>query len=191
MKRSSFLRKIATLGVALAATVAAIGTTVGEASAWSYQLNSGQGGNITLPTVAVGDLVMPSGGTRFTLYSDTGPIAYRSPASTGAQTVNARYSVQKWNGSAWINVASSPLLTGQIGAVQTGVQFTRAYLQPIEARGYFRLTWGFDWYNASGTRIGSAFGTSNLTSDHVCVTRIRLCQSSAGFVQTGLNNSTW
>ncbi len=74
---------------------------------------------------------------------------------------------------------------------QTSVIFSPPYLQPTTARGLFRVTTDLRWYNSAGTIIGIALVTSNSTIDHACVTPVRACRSYAGYVQTGLNNSTW
>lgn len=177
-------RKFATAMVALAATAGILSVSTPSASAWSYSPVSGTRGGVAVPNVFVGDL-NHSGLTKFTLYSSTGPTVYRSAASSGTQVVAARYAVQQWSGSTWVTVKQSPLMTGQIGAAQSGVTFVAAYLQPDMARGYFRLVWGFDWKTTSGTLLGSSFVVPTLTTDHRCVTPVRLCSSQAGYVRTG------
>ena len=134
MNRTPLFRKVIVACAAAVSLGAAVMPST-QTSAWSYDAPSGSRGNVSLPTIYVGDLLMPSGYTQFTLYSNTGPTAYRSPAASGVQTVRARYRVEYWNGAAWTVTTQSPLLTGQIGSSQTGVVFTGAYLQPTIARG--------------------------------------------------------
>lgn len=190
MNRKPFLSKIAALLLSVAAAIGAMTAAAAPASAWTYQPVSGSLGNVSLPTVNVGDLY--SGGyTKFTFYSNTGPIAYRSPASPGTQVVKAKYSVEQWYNNRWVTVSWSSLLTGQIGSTQTGVQFQSLYLEPSNARGYFRVTWAFDWYTPQGTLLGSTYVLANQTTDHTCVTTARWCQVQPDYVRTGgyLTNS--
>lgn len=183
MIKKSLFHTIAALTLTLATTVGMLGVAAPSASAWQYSQPYRQG-TVTLPTVYVADLIQPAGNVAFTLMSNTGPVAYRSPATTGVQTVNSRYYVQIWTTGGWANSAHSPLMTGQLNSGLSTVTFPRAYLQPLQTRGYFRVTWAFDWYS-NGSLIGSTSVVSHLTSDHVCVTQSRLCQSSAGYVRTG------
>jgi hypothetical protein len=176
---------------ALVFALASIFVTAQGAFAWSYGVGTGTRGNVSLPTIYVGDLIMPSGITAFTLYGNTGPIVGRNPASTGDQTAGAKYFVEQFDGAKWVIVAQSPLLSGQIRAGQTGIQLPAPYLQPFAARGYFRFRWQFAWTTSTGTALGSTDVVSNLVGDHVCVTKIRLCQPYAGYVRTGLNRTSW
>jgi len=182
-----------TLVVLLALVVLFVSVPLDQAFAFSYTPVSGTIGNVSVPTIYVGDLttscaiiydyrVCPP---VFTLYAETGPIAYRSPGSSGSQIVYAKYLVDQWDGSKWVTIAVSDLLRGQIGANQTSLRFAAPYMPLQVARGYFRFTWAFDWYTKDGALLGSTYIHSNLASDHVCVTPIRLCQSYNGYVRTG------
>ena len=164
---------------------------VSKAHAWTYGASTGRPGSVILPTIYVGDLLMPWGLRQFTLYGSTGPLAYRSPATTGAQAVAARYVVEKWNGSAWVMTTQTGVLTGTIAAGQRAYRFAAPYIQPVASRGYFRITYIFAW-SANGVGLGGTSVMGNLTSDHVCVTPYRLCQSYAGFFRTGgQGTGTW
>jgi hypothetical protein len=166
---------------------------VGRAQAFAYTTITGKIGSVTPSTIYVGDLVttcVPIYNTtvcphNFTLYGNVGPTVSRSPASSGNQIVQAIYVVEKWDGSKWVPIAKTNVLQGQILATQTKVQFVAPYMQLQVAQGYFRLTWLFSWLTPTGTLLGSTIITSNLKTDHVCVTNARLCQSFDGFVQTG------
>jgi hypothetical protein len=173
------------LMVALALIVLFVSLPLDRAYAWSYKPVSGTRGNVSLPKIYVGDLYMPNGLTQFTLYGNTGPIVYRSAASTGIQIVKATYLVEKWDGFKWVIIKNSNLLQGQIGATQTYFQFAAPYIQPAIARGYLRFTWAFDWYATNGVVLGATYVQSSLATDHVCVTKVRLCQSYPGYFRTG------
>ena len=167
------------LGIAVLATDQA-------AFAWSYSATQGKAGGVALPKIFVDDLKMPDGPTRFTLLSDKGPIVYRSPAYSGAQIFVIIYYVEQWSGAKWVKVASSSPLMGQISATQTGVQFTvQPFLQPTVAKGYFRFGALVMWFTSGQVWLGNTIMVSNLSSDHVCVTKKRLCQSYPGYVWTG------
>ncbi len=161
-------------------------TTNQAAFAWSYSATQGKVGSVILPKILVDDRKMPDGPTRFTLLSDKGPIVYRSPAYSGAQIFVIIYYVEQWSGAKWVKVASSSPLMGQISATQTGVQFTvQPFLQPTVAKGYFRFGALIMWFTSGQVWLGNTNMVSNLVSDHVCVTKVRLCQSYAGYVWTG------
>jgi hypothetical protein len=153
--------------------------------AWSNIPQSGRTGQVILPTIYVGDLLMPAGYTAFTLFGDTGPTVMRTPGSTGAQIVRAIYVVEKWNGYSWVTLTSAGPISAQILSTQAGYRFAAPYIQPVIAKGTFRFSWIFGWYTPAGAQIGTTIMVSNLVSDHVCVTPKRPCKSSAGYFQTG------
>ena len=169
-------------------TVMVLAIGVQSASAWTFSGARGQVGSVTLPVVSVADLLMPSGYRAFTLLSNNGPVAYRSPATSGYQTVKARYTVKKFVDGAWYQATNSPLMSRTMATGQSAVRFPALYLQPGSARGYFRVTWAFDWHNANGSMVATTHVVSNQTSDHACVTPVRWCQSFAGYVRTGVAN---
>ncbi|MEJ7585722.1 MAG: hypothetical protein WKF43_16940 [Acidimicrobiales bacterium] len=184
-RRHRLLPKFAALAFVAVATVGAMAATATPASAWSYASVSGSPGGVAMPTVYVGDLIMPSGHRAFTVSSNPGAPAHRSPASTGTQIVQGVYLVQQWANSQWVTVKSSPVMTGRMYSNQSSVYFPPFYLQPSTARGYFRATWVFDWQNTAGTYLGSTYLVSGLATDHACVTPSRFCLSYAGYVRTG------
>ena len=149
----------------------------------------GQVGAVAVPVVQVTDLgdvagVIIPGLTALRFITETGPIAYRSPAFSGAQEVHAMYLLEQWSGSGWVIVVRSDVLVGVIGAAQSGVAFVRADLRPTVARGYWRLRWVFGWYSSAGL-VASALVTPDSTGDHVCLTTARRCEVGPGWVATG------
>lgn len=185
---SRIRRALAAVAVASTFAVGVMASAAGPVSAWVYENPVGSRGDVRVPTIYVGDLQipdMPLGYTQFTLYGDAPVSAYRSPAATGVQTVRARYVVQRWDGTDWVNTARSDVMTRQIGSQQTRARFPSPYLQPQVSRGYLRLTYAFAWSDANGRALGNTVVTSNSYTDHVCVTNARWCRSYDGFVRTG------
>jgi hypothetical protein len=185
----SRLKKILVLTLALVIMFSAL--PADNAYAWSVTRTVGQRGAVSIPQVSIADLYMPWGMTQFTLLTGTGPLVYRNPGSTGTQFVGGQYLMEKWNGSSWVVVARTQMFSRTIYTGQSSVRFPAMYMQPINARGSFRIVWIFTWMTASGTSLGSTRIQSSLVADHQCVTPIRLCRSYAGYFRTGLNNTTW
>lgn len=155
------------------------------ASAWSLKTVQGRPGSAIVSNIAVADLLMPAGYSAFTLLGETRPFAYRSPAFSGGQIIQALYVVQRWNGSAWVNVANSGLIRRQISSTQPGAYFPAPYIQPAISKGYFRLLYIFDYYTAAGVALGRSWVIPNLVTDHKCVTPKRPCAVAAGYFWTG------
>ena len=182
-KMVSNFSKVLMVAVALIILVSAFPT--GKASAWYYAPPIvGRPGGVSISPIYVGDLLMPTGVTAFTLYnsSNAGPIVSRSPAAGGPQTVGAIYSVEKWDGVRWVTVVKSAAIVRTISATQTNIRFPAAYLQPTSARGYFRVSWAFAWTSSTGVSLGAVVVNSDRINDHICVTPIRVCQPYAGYV---------
>lgn len=159
----------------LVATVLFGSFPVGKAHAWAYSVPTGRPGAAGAPTIYVGKL------PNLTLYSQTGPTAYRSPASPGAQTVMAVYTVQRWNGSTWAKVTQSGPFVRQISATQQYVNFPAAYILPTISNGSVRVVWSFVWGTSTGTQLGTLVLVPSLASDHVCL--IQRCVSVPGYFQ--------
>jgi hypothetical protein len=185
----SRLKKILVFALALVIMFSAL--PADNAYAWSVVRTVGQRGAVSIPRVSIADLYMPWGMTQFTLLTSYGPLVYRNPGSTGTQFVGGQYLMEKWNGSSWVVVARTQMFSRTIYTGQSSVRFPAMYMQPINARGSFRIVWIFTWMTASGTSLGSTRIQSSLVADHQCVTPIRLCRSYTGYFRTGLNNTTW
>ena len=181
-----------TLMVAVALILLFGSLPVDKAYAWSITPQSGKGGSVVLPQIHIGDQYMPYGQTQFTLYSQTGPVVYRSPAAAGAQTVSLVYVLETYVNGKWVFVTQSKVFNQQIGAAQVGTIFPALYVQPLVARGYFRLSYFVGWKDANGAGLGHSLVSSNLASDYKCVTTVRWCRTAPGWFQTGAYmENTW
>jgi hypothetical protein len=110
----------------------------------------------------------------------TGPMVYRSPATTATQKVGVQYILQRWNGSSW-SFQSQRTHTAFIPAGYNRVQMPRVDFLPNRG-GYFRLLLVVAWSNANETRgFGSRSFVYNHSGDYVCNTRFP-CQVGAGNV---------
>jgi hypothetical protein len=173
---------------AVAAVVLFSSFPVDKAHAWSYANVSGRPGAVSVPTVRFGDtLIQTSAGLIPMLRVDSNSkyiYAYRSPATSGDQTVMAAYTLQRWSGSSWVTIAQQGWLTGVIRAGQSYVAFPALNMVPSNfLRGYYyRVTWAVVWSTPTGTGLGGTMVVSNLATDHTCVTTRYLCTAYAGSV---------
>ena len=178
-------RRVVVLGALVATLVAG---TAGTAQAWSYDLAQGSAGSVSLPRINVSDTYLYVGGiavATLTIDSTIGPLVYRSPATTGAQDVYAVYSLQRWNGSAWATQAQGTA-SARIGAGYGSVRMPRASFMPTSGKGYYRVAWAFAWkVPGASANLGSGVLNANSTSDFACITPLRPCQVSAGYVRAG------
>jgi hypothetical protein len=162
---------------------------LGRAHAWSYAKLSSRPGAVIVPTVYISDLPAGNNILSLTLTNSsvsTGPVVYRSPATTGDQIILAAYGVEMWNGAGWVPFAYSPMgvLRLTIRANQSSVVFPNLYIQPpVMPAGYYRVTWSFVWGTTTGAALGSTNVVSNLTTDHVCGSTNRWCRAYVGYFQ--------
>lgn len=166
----------------------------GKAHAWTYMNRVARPGEVRVPTITVQDLRLSCTTDRngiticnyaYILSSPTGPVIYRSPASTGAQAVAAQYQMEQWDGSKWVAIKRQSF-SGQIGSLQNYYTFPAPYFSPVGAgRGIYRVTWAFAWSTTTAVSLGGVAVVPNLATDHACATIYRLCQTFPGYVQTG------
>jgi hypothetical protein len=191
--RGSVTKFQKTLIIAIALAVLFLSIPLEQAQAFYVGQAEGTVGKIVLPVIYAGDIhitcvkiyaatVCPP---VFTLYAQTGPVLYRSPAFAGSQIVQGMYVVEQWDGSKWLPIAQSNLLQAQIGATKEKVSLAQPYMPLTVGQGYFRFTWIFSWFSSKGDRLGSTIVLSNNKSEHECVTPARLCLSYDGFIRTG------
>jgi hypothetical protein len=110
----------------------------------------------------------------------TGPMVYRSPASTGTQKIGVYYQLQRWTGSTWA-VQSERTHAAFLHAGYDRIQMPRVDFLPNRG-GYFRLVVVVAWNNANETRaFGSRSYIYNDRADYVCNTRFP-CSVGAGNV---------
>ena len=183
-RRLVLARRLAGLLLGAAAVVA---TVASPAHAWQYQSPSGPVGNVSSPAFRFGDLYV-SGSKYFTASSDSGPTVYRSSATAGYQLVTVKYYVERWNGSAWQVVATSDPIPGSIYAGQLGVRMlTGARIQPSITTGYFRVTEGIVWQDATNAILAYTWVGSDTAGEQVCgtVNPNRSCYQYPGYVYVG------
>ena len=110
----------------------------------------------------------------------SGPVVYRSPASTGKQGIVAVYRLQRWNGSAWAHQADRTHVR-YLPRGDNRLRMPRVDFLP-NAAGYFRVIVGIAWGNADGTRsFGAKVLKYNQAGDYSCNTRFP-CEAGAGYV---------
>jgi hypothetical protein len=160
----------------------------GKAHAWAYRNITGRPGAVSVPTVRFGDtLLQTSAGLIAAPRFDSAGryvYAYRSPATSGDQTVKALYVLEGWSGSGWVKIAHQGWMTRVIRAGQSYVAFPALDISPSNFRrgSYYRVTWSVIWATPAGAGLGGTRVVSNLASDHRCVTTRYLCTSYAGYV---------
>lgn len=110
----------------------------------------------------------------------TGPLVYRSPASTGAQKIGAVYQLQYYNGSSWIDYGQR-IYTRYLRRGDSRLRLPRIDFLPNRG-GSFRVKIGVVWTNRRETRnLGAKVLTYNQYGDFVCNTRYP-CEAGAGYV---------
>lgn len=174
--------RAAVLLVSIVTAAAALVVTVSPASAWQYSASGGRPGGVTAPAPVNVSMLSTGFGSALTFYSGN-PRVSRSPATTGAQDVTVVYSLQKWNGRQWVQVAAQQ---GR-SRIPAGVQqayVPHPYIQPISGRGYYRMAELFIWYVAgTSSSLGARLMTPSVPSDHRCT--YSLCAAVAGYVSAG------
>jgi hypothetical protein len=117
------------------------------------------------------------------VFSTHGATVYRSPATSGAQSISVTYYLQTSQSGSWQNVAiAPPTFTGAFvaGALTTGF-FSTEPPQAIARTGY-RYVYAVTWFDANGTTIGYSEVNGTRPQDAVCQTQQRLCEAKAGWV---------
>jgi hypothetical protein len=158
-------------------------------SAWLYDGANGRPGRVTVttPVHALDITYWYSYGpvTLKQMQNSAGPTVTRSPATTGAQDVVIIYSLQVWNGSAWVQKTRA-IGSRRIAAGYSSVRLPHLTAFPNVGRGYFRVVEGIGWFVAgTSTQLGFTAIVPHLTSDHVCTTPIRNCYAYPGYIWLG------
>lgn len=96
------------------------------------------------------------------------PVVYRSPATTGRQTVGYQAQLQVWNGYTWVD---SWISQPDYWVLSPGQQWTRP--APVDfndlARGkYYRVKFLVVWADANGRGLGTKYVTMDRSGDYVC-----------------------
>lgn len=109
-----------------------------------------------------------------------GPAVYRSPSSSGTQTITAVYQLQRYNGSYWVNY-SSRVYTRYLQRGYSWMYLPRIDFLPNTA-GSFRVVIGIAWSNQYDTvTFGAKKLVYNRSGDFICNTRFP-CEAGAGYV---------
>lgn len=176
-------RRFALATLMVVALVAGLVASASPASAWQYGAGSGRPGAVAATAqVNVGRLNIGAG-PQITLYGNTGPTVTRSPGYAGAQDVAILYSVQRWNGSQWVQVTRQ-FNTRRIAAGVQRVTLPALYVIPTAGTGSYRVVEAFNW-NVAGTNqvLGATSIYPSVASDHVC--QYRPCAATVGYVWAG------
>ena len=112
-----------------------------------------------------------------------GPTVYRSPATTGAQTVVVIIQVKRWDGYAWRNVQQRTreytIWTGQSG-IRTG---DWDLIPTALNRGQWTVSMAIVWGRRStGAGLGTRTIYMNQQGDYECATTFSTCYAGAGWV---------
>jgi hypothetical protein len=117
------------------------------------------------------------------VFSTYGALIYRSPATSGAQSMSVTYYLQTSQYGSWQNVAiAPPTFTGTFVAESLATGFFSTEPPQAIARTGYRYVYGVTWFDANGTRIGYAEVNGTQPQDAVCQTQQRLCEPKAGWV---------
>lgn len=191
MTRETFTRISHRLNGVLVAMSAILATAlllvvvaVTPAHAYHYGTQGRYPGNVS-PGVVQGSHIDLCAGLGYTCLKPwvyaTGPVVYRSPASTGRQTVQVNYQLDRWNGSNWV-VQSTKAYASYINPGYGSVRMPRVDFQPTSGRGYYRLGMAVAWGNSTGSvGYGSRALSFDEARDYVCNTRYA-CSVGAGWV---------
>jgi hypothetical protein len=191
------------LGVALLTLVATavLALSGGQsAGAWVYGASSGRPGAVVeISQVQLADIYSGSNTLgqypQATFMMNNGPLISRSPATTGNQDVYVVYLVQRWTNNQWATVAT-PAAGSRLPAGYSRVRLAPLNLAPNAAKGIYRVTLTVLWYvGGANTNVASPLGVTSVNPDRVsdmaCITRVRPCQVSAGYLQYGAVGGGW
>ena len=111
----------------------------------------------------------------------SGPAVYRSPASTGNQTITVGYELQRWiDGHGWVTHGSR-VHERTLYAGYSWLQMPRIDFLPNRG-GHFRVIIGVAWGNYNDTvNFGVRKLTYNQWGDYTCNTRFP-CQNGGSWV---------
>lgn len=113
----------------------------------------------------------------------SGPLVYRSPATTGTQLIAVSYQLQRYNSSTlrWENFGQQTHQS-YLYAGRSSIQMPRVEFLPHTGSGYFKVLIAVGWGNSDGTQT---FGTRHLDynqwGDYACNTRFK-CSAGTGWV---------
>ena len=175
--------KILMMAVVLATMLVALAATSKPADAYTVT-NSGRPGSVEAYKIQ---------GTHFNScqsmgyecwtpwVTGTGPIVYRSPATTGNQAIVVVYDLYKWSNGSWTK-QSTRNHTRTLSAGYSKIQMPRPDFLPNSGAGYFRVMTTVGWGNSSGQTLGIKVLDYNESGDYSCNTRFTSACSSSDWV---------
>lgn len=166
----------------LALVVGALLTTTTPADAWTASGHVAKPANVTVPNAAYGVIYYGSGIRLFQISTTGRIVAYRSPATTGAQTVRVDVYFFKSTGGSFF-VATSKTLSATIPAGVAYTTLPQVFVNPSAgARGYWSVAYGFNWYNSAGAHIGAMSVSSDRVGENFCTLSTMQCTQYPGMV---------
>jgi hypothetical protein len=176
-RRSSMIRRLAALGVSVAAILA----VAAPAAGFSHS-GSGLYGSVSAPVVQGSHL--PVGGVYWPTLINQGLVTGRSAGSSGAQTIAASYRAYKWNGSVWAYSTGSTVSTTLYAGYQT-VRLPSWTVYPTSGRGHYYVEATITWKTPAGALLGTRYVYFNQAGDYQCATIVKPCSVGTGWVYLG------
>lgn len=106
--------------------------------------------------------------------------AWRSPATTGSQSVAAAFQVFRWNGSSWAYQTGSTV-QGTIAAGYNSIRMPIWSITPTAGRGYYYVQMTVTWRSSTGVTLGTTNIYWNGSRDYECAT-VLTCSTGTGWV---------
>jgi hypothetical protein len=178
-----WIRRVAGLATTFVLAIAMALGLAAPASATSWVASAGRPGPVA-PVVAQGVTTyyrVPGAlyGSQVRAIQVNGPRVYRSPATSGAQTVTYTFNISRWTGSTWVVVAqgwsSSATIPQGVSSVAFAAQIVRTSVV-----GYYRVMMGFGWRSANGATVGTSILQYSQAGDYQC--RIGGCATGPGWI---------
>ncbi len=143
----------------LVAAIAVVGVNLSPAAAWTQTGANGYPGQIVPRGVAAQGYYYKAPGA---LYGSSVPhlnvrglVAYRSPATSGYQSVTYQFRVHRWDGYRWVLLSWNLPVTQGIPQGYGSTDFAPHFLLKASAPGYYRVTLAVSWFDAYGRSLGS------------------------------------
>lgn len=173
-------RTLGTLLAMLSLTGAAMAVSTQPADAATLVGSGSYGGATFQP--AVGQYVSQASYGTVTTYPGlaiTGPYVTRSLATSGAQTVWIRATVEQWYGDRWVHRGTTGFQGYTIAAGQQGRWIPTIFYQT--GSGTYRVrSVELIWQDANYRNLGGLVAGYDTSADYTC--RIAACRVGAGYI---------